>query len=66
MSSMTTHTVAWDRFGAMAKEVHEMLIGGAQCRNHLRALLEAWDEMGDKERKEATSDALERLVRVGI
>ncbi len=67
---MTTATnpqaPAWDRFRAMSDEVHEMLIGAAQCRNHLEATLEEWAAMDDREKQEAIREALHRLERVGI
>jgi len=50
----------------MSIEVHEMLIGAAQCRNHLRATLECWDECDDAEQRENVAEALKRLTRVGI
>jgi|KBSMisStaDraftv2_1062788.scaffolds.fasta_scaffold1111149_3 hypothetical protein len=57
---------AWERFQTMSIEVHEMLIGAAQCRNHLRATLECWDECDDAEQRENVAEALKRLTRVGI
>jgi hypothetical protein len=65
--SATLTKPAWDRFDAIAAEVHDMLIGAAQCRNHLTAILWSKDEfeMSD-ELHEAISNALERLTRVGI
>ena len=65
---MTTDTTvpAWERFNAMSTEVHEMLIGAAQCRNHLTATIETWGEMTDDERRESIVEALWRLTRVGI
>lgn len=67
---MTTATnpqaPAWDRFQAMSNEVHEMLIGAAQCRNHLEAALKGWDAMDDVEKQGAIRDAFHRLERVGI
>lgn len=61
-----TTAPAWERFSAMSTEVHDMLIGAAQCRNHLRAALEVWDECDDTERRQMLADALHRLERVGI
>lgn len=55
-----------ERFRTMSEEVHEMLIGAAQCRNHLTAALECWDECDATERKQNIEDALLRLTRVGI
>ena len=68
---MTTVSVdkqapAWDRFQAMSAEVHDMLIGAAQCRNHLQAVLEDWDATDEIERQAVVRDALHRLERVGI
>ena len=57
---------AWDRFSAMSAEVHEMLIGAAQCRNHLESVLGDWDALDDIEKQGAIRDALHRLERVGI
>lgn len=64
---MTTETQApaWDRFATMAQEVNDMLIGAAQCRNHLRCILDGGYDMND-ELKAAVADALHRLERVGI
>jgi hypothetical protein len=50
----------------MSAEVHEMLIGAAQCRNHLQATLEDWDAMDEMERQGSIREALHRLERVGI
>lgn len=67
---MTTATdkqaPAWERFHEMSTEVHGILIGAAQCRNHLRATLEAWGDMNDAERWQSVNEALHRLTRVGI
>lgn len=57
---------AWDRFQAMSAEVHDMLIGAAQCRNHLQSALEDWDAMSDEEQQGCVRLALDRLERVGI
>lgn len=63
---------AWERYRVMSNEIHEMLIGAAQCRNHLQAIIQTAQEfegltpyMSD----EATEDcrtALTRLTQVGI
>ena len=67
---MTTATKpqapAWDRFRAMSDEVHDMLIGAAQCRNHLEATLAMWTETTEAERRASIEMALDRLERVGI
>lgn len=56
----------WERFDAMSREVHEMLIGAAQCRNHLRAIVESWEEMTPSDQLEAVEVALSRLLKAGI
>lgn len=61
-----THTPAWERFASMSTEIHDMLIGAAQCRNHLKATLECWSECTDADRWTNVKEALERLTRVGI
>jgi len=57
---------AWMVFDDMAADVHEKLIGGAQCKNVLTAFAACYDECDDDERRELIADALERLTRVGF
>jgi hypothetical protein len=60
---------AWERFSAMSAEVHDMLIGSAQARNHLKIILEVMDDEGYEDLKQLREDiaaALDRLTRVGI
>lgn len=64
--STTATEPAWERFAAMSTEVHDMLIGAAQCRNHLKITLECWSECTDAERWVNVKQALDRLTRVGI
>jgi hypothetical protein len=66
MTDTATQAPAWERFHEMSGQVHEMLIGAAQCRNHLTAALGCWDECDDAERKSNIEDALLRLTRAGI
>lgn len=63
-----TTAPAWERFETMQREVHEMLIGAAQCRNHLRAILTTYARVLEDEPElcEDIAAALERLERVGI
>ena len=69
MTAVETQTPAWERFRLMSVEVHEMLIGAAQCRNHLLALVETAETFEDYMSAEALEEvrsALERLTRVGL
>jgi hypothetical protein len=64
--NLDTQTPAWQRFDAMSREVHDIMVGAAQCRNHLRAIIESWEDSTNAEILEAVEAALHRLARVGI
>lgn len=57
---------AWQRFEVMARETHSMLVGAAQCRNHLVSIIETWGDELDGELREALDEALLRLTQVGV